>query len=273
MVFYRIVVDEFRRNIALRSLTNRQKKKIARAKKNGIRKVEIPPLRLGPQHAPLVVAGTPDLLRGIASAARRNDLDPVAPLYPILAHIPGFFTIIFAVRGMLHEERTLVQDRGLSEGGKLRQRVRVRVFKKKKFLNSVYSLLHASGFAWFTDLTAVDPYFALPLVGISLAYARMDLMIRRERNEKTGEIELKGFFSYFGTALQYSLMLSPAFLFQLPAGVFAYWIPSSLFGLAWSTHRRSANKAFRESERVREAHRIAHKDMGNDMRKALRGKK
>ena len=75
------------------------------------------------------------------------------------------------------------------------------------------------GLLWFADLTAKDPTFILPLSAIALSYTALDLSLPTQ-----GKLIL-----FFKDILQSLLLFSVSLVLPLPAGIFCYWIPSSLF--------------------------------------------
>mmetsp|Transcript_16328 Transcript_16328/g.27390 ORF Transcript_16328/g.27390 Transcript_16328/m.27390 type:complete len:385 (+) Transcript_16328:2-1156(+) len=79
------------------------------------------------------------------------------------------------------------------------------------------------GLLWFADLSMQDSTFALPFTALSLSYFALELGFAL--NQGRMAILLKD--------VAMSLMiLSVPFVAVLPAGVFCYWIPSSLFAIA-----------------------------------------
>mmetsp|Transcript_25572 Transcript_25572/g.33449 ORF Transcript_25572/g.33449 Transcript_25572/m.33449 type:complete len:304 (-) Transcript_25572:270-1181(-) len=108
------------------------------------------------------------------------------------------------------------------------------------FIQSIRSLLvqgqlpgiEAGGMLWFTNLTEVDPTLVLPVSAIAMTYSNLELgfvkpkpaSISTQKDQEPGLAnQLKDYFQVY-------LILSVPFVMQLPAGVFMYWIPSSLFG-------------------------------------------
>jgi YidC/Oxa1 family membrane protein insertase len=87
-----------------------------------------------------------------------------------------------------------------------------------------YDLLEG-GVLWFVDLSSKDPTFLLPLGALSLSYLAMELGFGKNQ---------KGAGMLFKDGLQSLVLLSVPFVTTLPAGVFCYWIPSSLFAIAQS---------------------------------------
>lgn len=93
-----------------------------------------------------------------------------------------------------------------------------------------YDLLDG-GMLWFVDLAAKDSTFILPFTAVSLSYLAIDLAINK--NSPKMMIVLKDF-------CQSLMVMSVPFVVTLPAGVFCYWIPSSLFAIAQGQLLRSA---------------------------------
>jgi len=79
----------------------------------------------------------------------------------------------------------------------------------------------SGGISWFQDLTALDTTYILPVTAMGLTYLTIE--------------QGWGFSPTIRNILQSAVIISSPFvLSQLPAGVFMYWIPSSMFGLAQS---------------------------------------
>jgi len=87
------------------------------------------------------------------------------------------------------------------------------------------------GTLWFTDLGSKDSTMALPLVAVGTSYAALELSFGRSQQQSMGQ----GFREVFQTMLVFSV----PFIVQLPAGVFMYWIPSSIFGITQSAALRT----------------------------------
>ena len=81
------------------------------------------------------------------------------------------------------------------------------------------------GILWFVDLTVKDPTFALPLTALCLTYTGLELAFAG------GKTPTALFFKDFAQSL---VILTLPFVAVLPAGVFCYWIPSSLFAITQS---------------------------------------
>lgn len=84
--------------------------------------------------------------------------------------------------------------------------------------------LEDGGLLWFADLTAKDSTFLLPLGAIGLSYASIHIAFT---GINAGRMSLL-FMDFF----QSIILLSAPFVTPLPAGIFCYWIPSTLFGIA-----------------------------------------
>jgi len=89
--------------------------------------------------------------------------------------------------------------------------------------------LDCGGALWFSDLAAADPTLALPIAALGLTYANLELGFGRFRGHGEKK-EDGGLPEKIKSMMQVYLIWSFPFIMQLPAGVFMYWIPSSLFG-------------------------------------------
>lgn len=82
------------------------------------------------------------------------------------------------------------------------------------------------GMMWFVDLASKDATFALPFTALALSYLALELGFGQTNSSKLGM-----FLKDLGQSV---VVLSVPLVTQLPAGVFCYWIPSSLFAIAQS---------------------------------------
>lgn len=104
------------------------------------------------------------------------------------------------------------------------------------FVTFVYSLrrmiispdasydLENGGLLMFQDLTISDPSFALPFAAVTLSYTAIEYAFSHNPDNKTTLMLKDG--------IQCLLLLGVPFVTTLPSGVFFYWIPSSIFGMA-----------------------------------------
>jgi len=114
-----------------------------------------------------------------------------------LANMAMFVTFVYSLRGMLTGETPPVD-------------------------------LTSAGTLWFPDLTVKDRSFALPLMAVGVSYSALELAFRNSAavgGAARFTLLLKDTF-------QCLLLLSVPFMLPLPCGVFTYWIPSSLCGVA-----------------------------------------
>jgi YidC/Oxa1 family membrane protein insertase len=80
--------------------------------------------------------------------------------------------------------------------------------------------MNEGGFWIFSDLTIKDSSFILPVTALTLSYLAFEISFIMSK---------KGGMLVFKNILQSMLILSVPLVLPLPAGVFCYWIPSSLF--------------------------------------------
>lgn len=95
--------------------------------------------------------------------------------------------------------------------------------------------LDTGGLLWFEDLTAIDKTMALPLLAIGTSYSALELGFSPPSSADGSGAALRKGDRVVGTVrdiLQTLLLLSVPVVTQLPAGMFAYWIPSSITGMA-----------------------------------------
>ena len=156
---------------------------------------------------------------GLRGIWRANRVNPAAPVLVPLAQIPVFVSFVFAMRRLVADGSW-----GLAEGGAL----------------------------WFPDLSVADPYLVLPFTAVGLTYTSLQLGFMRggpspsppqQQPQRTNHAggppstptptpTPTPFIARVGGALQMVVLVSSPMIAQLPSGVFMYWIPSSLFGIA-----------------------------------------
>eukprot|EP01038_Epipyxis_sp_PR26KG_P006278 gene6278-8645_t len=103
----------------------------------------------------------------------------------------------------------------------------------KDMVNSDKYDMDTGGFSWFKDLSAKDSTFVLPITALSITYCSLELAFR---SSNPGKLVLM-----FKDFAQSFLILSLPFVAQLPAGVFCYWIPSSLFAMGQTALLRNVS--------------------------------
>ena len=111
-------------------------------------------------------------------------------------------------------------------------------------LLQVLHQLENGGMFWFCDLTAKDSTMALPLLAITatygaiqIAFSRIGMTDNNGGGKNTGNMN---FVTFLKDTVQTVIILSIPVVHALPAGVFCYWIPSSLFGACQSIALRTA---------------------------------
>lgn len=90
--------------------------------------------------------------------------------------------------------------------------------------------LDEGGLLWFTNLSAPDMYTILPFVGITFTWCVFSYGAGRWMDGRyTGQFHKYLSYIYF-TMCTWPLLMIAVFV-DLPAGIYCYWIPFSLFGL------------------------------------------
>jgi YidC/Oxa1 family membrane protein insertase len=89
------------------------------------------------------------------------------------------------------------------------------------------------GISWFADLMQKDSSYVLPSLSVLLSYTALDIGFR---GPNTGRI-----LSILKDVIQSLLIFSTPGIFGLPAGVFCYWIPNSIFSIMQTTFLRNPN--------------------------------
>lgn len=87
------------------------------------------------------------------------------------------------------------------------------------------------GMGWFVELSEKDKTFILPLSAIGLSYIATHIATSHAQ----GKVII-----FIKDLIQSTLLLSVPMVANLPAGVFCYWIPSSIFGIGQSLLLRNA---------------------------------
>lgn len=99
-------------------------------------------------------------------------------------------------------------------------------YSMRKMISAVPSLgLEDGGMMWFTNLTVPDPTFTLPIVSIVLTSASVHYSLKKSSRKVL-------MIRYFRNFVQTGLIVSIPFVIQFPAGVFCYWIPSTVTRIA-----------------------------------------
>jgi len=119
---------------------------------------------------------------------RENKANPMKALFAPLAQTPVFIAFFFSLRKLSQIEPTF------STGGTL----------------------------WFTDLSAPDPYYILPVAcsGILLTTLQFGGETASTATSRTA----------FNMMRLMALSIIP-FTYQMPSGLFCYWVPNNLFSL------------------------------------------
>lgn len=131
--------------------------------------------------------------KGVGACIKLHDISPIQILSSPAASMAVFITFVYSLRQLISTENFL----GLEHGGPM----------------------------WFIDLTTKDPSFVLPLTAIGLSYSAIELAFTSTAG---GAARLTLLIK---DTLQTLLFLSIPLVLPLPAGVFFYWIPSSLWGM------------------------------------------
>ena len=142
-------------------------------------------------------------LKGVNACLSLHSASVVTVFVYPLANMAVFVTFVYSLRGMISSD----QRPELQEGG----------------------------FAWFTDLTQKDTSFLLPFLAIGVSYTALEnalLAGATGGNQARFVVLVKDIF-------QTLLIVSIPVVSTLPAGVFFYWIPSSLCGIAQTYLMRS----------------------------------
>ncbi len=149
-------------------------------------------------------------LRGVWRTARAAGVQPLAVVGMPLLQIPLLIVAILAVRRLVLEPASEARAASLRQGGA----------------------------AWFTDLTAKDASRVLPLAAVVMTVANFQLAFSASRNPVWGVVR---------DLFQGGCVVLFPFYAELPAGVFLYWVPNSLWSLAQTAavRRTAASQSLR----------------------------
>ena len=142
-------------------------------------------------------------LRSVWRTARAEGVQPLAVVGMPLVQIPLLLLAVIAVRRLMMDSAS-----------------------------PHAAALERGGTAWFTDLTKPDANKVLPIVAVTLVVANMQLAFQASRSP---------LWSFLRDAVQGLSVVAFPFYAELPAGVFMYWLPNSLWSLAQSVAVRRTN--------------------------------
>ena len=143
-------------------------------------------------------------LKGVGACIKLHGVSPTQILASPLANMAVFITFVYSLRGLLTGDQSLD--------------------------------LSSAGVLWFPDLTTKDRTFALPLAAAGVSYTALELAFR----SSAAVGGAARFTLLLKDTFQSLMLLSLPFVLPLPAGVFCYWIPSSLCGITQTLLLRSA---------------------------------
>lgn len=105
------------------------------------------------------------------------------------------------------------------------------------------SSFEAQGALWFADLTSPDPYYALPMVALSVSYLATEVIFSRGRagRKSSGGAYLMGakLGDTVKSGLQMTLIASSPFVIDLPSGLFLLMTANGLWTIAQVTALRT----------------------------------
>lgn len=123
--------------------------------------------------------------RALAELYRERGVNPLGGFLPLLVQMPIFVTMYHVIRD--HNE-------------------------------SLPSFAHG-GVLWFTDLTAPDPYLALPVLSACLMLASFEVSSKGTPNQQRW-------------AMRFMPLVFTVFIARFPVGLFVYWVTSNAVTLA-----------------------------------------
>ena len=128
--------------------------------------------------------------------------------------------------------------------------------------------MDTGGMLWFENLAIADPTYALPLIAIGSSYSALEFGFSNPSDRITDpnkggrlQVTMKDIF-------QTLLIVSVPFVTQLPAGIFAYWIPSSLAGMVQTQGLRTlAARERMQEEQEGEKHKAVLREKDEESRR------
>jgi membrane protein insertase Oxa1/YidC/SpoIIIJ len=160
--------------------------------------------------------------KGARACFTLHDVSMTRIILPPVLNISMFITFVIGVRGMIR-------------GGD-------------------FTDMDTGGILWFENLTVADPTYALPLIAVGSSYSALEFGFTNPE-ERLNDPNKGGRLSItIKDVFQTILLMSVPFVTQLPAGIFAYWIPSSIAGMAQTSGTRWLTNKERQEE-VGEARR------------------
>lgn len=123
--------------------------------------------------------------QALAELYRERGVNPLAGFLPLLVQMPIFITMYHVIRD--HNE-------------------------------SLPSFAHGGGL-WFTDLTAPDPYLALPILSACLMLASFEVSSRGTPIQQR-------------RVMRFMPLVFTVFIARFPVGLFVYWVTSNAVTLA-----------------------------------------
>jgi YidC/Oxa1 family membrane protein insertase len=89
--------------------------------------------------------------------------------------------------------------------------------------------LEKGGMFWFLDLTSKDTTLLLPVMALISSYGALEIAFAKVGAQGPTTDNMKGVM-WFKDIIQTTIVLALPAYATLPAGVFCYWIPSSIMG-------------------------------------------
>ena len=137
---------------------------------------------------------TRTLVNGVNSCLVLHDISRLKFIAYPLANLSIFATFVYSLRDMVNE-------------------------------GAYATALETGGFAWFSDLTARDSTLLLPFMAVGMSYLSLRLAFGPHIKNGKFALLVMDFF-------QSIIIISLPFITPLANGVFCYWIPSSVIGIA-----------------------------------------
>lgn len=98
------------------------------------------------------------------------------------------------------------------------------VFSIRQLIFSKVEGVDTGGHLWFKNLEEADSTYALPAISIALSYLNIELGKTAGVAAPLWVAKMRNFFQIF-------ILMSSFWVVTFPAGVFTYWIPSSLMAM------------------------------------------
>ena len=171
-------------------------------------------------------------LKAVRAALTVHDISLLRMFTPIALNFSLFVSFVYSIRSFIieHSIQKMEPMNSALEFGSI---------------DTVRTGLETGGFFWFENLTQCDPTYVLPCMSIGLSYLGISIAFNNTDTPSTRTSQniqntvntvqvssLPGPMVVIREGILTCLLLSIPFISTLPAGVFMYWLPNSIFSIS-----------------------------------------